>query len=87
MSKRQNIIEAFRKGSLNRFEAFQYGDTCLNSTVSALKREGFVFDKVWENTLSPRGHEVHCVRYTMVCEPLPKGNSDKSKPIAANRGN
>lgn len=46
-SKMLSILRA-RPSGLNRFEAEHFGDHCLHSTVSALRRKGYLLHDQWE---------------------------------------
>lgn len=60
-SKMLAILRA-RPDGLNRFEAEQFGDHCLNSTVAALRRKGYHLSDEWEWTQTRFG-DVHVKRY------------------------
>ena len=68
MTKSTRILEALRQpAGLNRFEAEQIGDHCLNSTVSDLRQAGFIVHSAWETVpsrFSPRG--VRVLRYRVL---------------------
>jgi len=60
----------FVQDSMNRLDALNlYGDTCLNTTVSALTKEhGFTFIKKKEPHLNQSGGTVRFTRYWLVDE-------------------
>jgi hypothetical protein len=60
-SKMLAILRA-RSAGLNRFEAEQFGDHCLHSTVASLRRKGYQFHDEWEWTQTRFG-DVHVKRY------------------------
>lgn len=50
ISKETTILAVLISGrSLNRFEAEQYGDHYLNSTIARLRSNGHIFRDEWEN--------------------------------------
>lgn len=60
-SKVLALLRARRIG-LNRFEAEGYGDHCLHSTISSLRRKGYLFHDEWE-TVRTRFGTVRVKRY------------------------
>lgn len=60
----------FVQNSMNRLDALNlYGDTCLNTTVSALVKEhGFTFIKKMEPHLNQTGGSVRFTRYWLADE-------------------
>lgn len=72
-TKKQTIIEATStKQGLNRFEAIPLGDSCLNTTVSDLKRQGYKFHSVMERVPNRFGTSTNCKRYWLIGKPQPK---------------
>ncbi len=69
MNKYETIAEALTKGSLNRFEAEQLGDHCLNTTVSDLKKRGFQIESVREKVKNRFGSETTVNRYWITSTP------------------
>lgn len=67
-SKMLAILRA-RPAGLNRFEAEQFGDHTLNSTVSALRRKGYRILDEWE-WVQTRFGDVHVKRYWYIEMPL-----------------
>lgn len=71
ITKIDRILAALKNpAGLNRFEAECVGDHCLNSTVAALRQDGFVIHDEWETIptrFSPRG--VRVKRYRLVGGP------------------
>lgn len=63
-------LSYFIHRSMNRLEALNlYGDTCLNTTVSALsKKHGFTFIKRLEPHTNQAGGIVHFTRYWLAGE-------------------
>lgn len=61
-TKIERILDALReRRGLNRFEAERMGDHVLNSTVAALRREGWFIHGAWEvvpTQYSPDGVRV-----------------------------
>lgn len=65
-TKKQAILEALRRGSLNRFEAERLGDHCLNTTVSELRKEGHNIVACQEMVPTRFGREARVKRYHLV---------------------
>lgn len=65
-TKKQAILEALRRGSLNRFEAERLGDHCLNTTVSELRKEGHNIVAYQEMVPTRFGREARVNRYHLV---------------------
>lgn len=67
-TKCARILDALRQPrGLNRFDAERLGDHCLNSTVAALRRDGYDIRGAWETVptrYSPDG--VRVLRYRCV---------------------
>lgn len=65
-SKIERILEALREPQgLNRFEAEHLGDHVLNSTISALRRDGWDIVSKWEivpTRYCPKGVRVRRYR-------------------------
>lgn len=70
-TKIMRILSALKDPTgLNRFQAERIGDHCLNSTVAALRQDGYVIHGEWEvvpTRFSPRG--VRVKRYRLVGGP------------------
>ena len=66
----------FVNRSMNRLEALSlYGDTCLNTTVSALKKEhGVSFIKKVEPHINQAGGTVRFTRYWLTEESKDRAN-------------
>lgn len=66
----------FINRSMNRLEALSlYGDTCLNTTVSALKKEhGVTFIKKVEPHINQAGGTVRFTRYWLAEESKDRAN-------------
>ena len=65
-SKMARVLAYLRHtGSLNRFEAARLvGDTCLNSTISALaNNHGVTFERIPEKSPNNWGKPCDCIRY------------------------
>lgn len=63
-TKEDSILEILKNGkSLNRFEAERYGDHCLHSTISTLKKKGAMFRAIWERVPTRFGVLVRVKRY------------------------
>jgi|LSQX01.2.fsa_nt_gb hypothetical protein len=65
-TKKARILELLQKRSLNRFEAERYGDHCLNSTISSLKKDGHIIHGVTEKVPTRFGKPVPVKRYFLV---------------------
>lgn len=65
-TKKARILELLQKRSLNRFEAERYGDHCLNSTISSLKKDGHIIHGVMEKVPTRFGKPVPVKRYFLV---------------------
>jgi hypothetical protein len=66
-TKESMILAILRSGnSLNRFEAERFGDHCLHSTISTLKKKGCLFHDEWEWVPTRFGKEVHVKRYSYI---------------------
>lgn len=61
-TKIDRVLAALKMpGGLNRFQAERIGDHCLNSTVAALREDGFDIHDEWEvvpTRYNPRGVRV-----------------------------
>lgn len=68
-TKKAAILEALRRGSLNRFEAERLGDHCLNSTISELRAEGHVIHAHAEQVPTRFGRNVRVKRYHLMRGP------------------
>ena len=53
-------------GSLNRFQAEQIGDHCLNSTIAVLRSDGHNITGQWERVPTRFGSFVRVMRYRAV---------------------
>ena len=64
-TQKYNILAYMREGNtLNRFEAFQLGCSCLNSFISATSdAHGFEFPRWLEKVPNRFGGETSCMRY------------------------
>ena len=64
-TQKYNILTFMREGNtLNRFEAFQLGCSCLNSFISATAdAHGFEFPRQLEKVPNRFGGETSCMRY------------------------
>lgn len=62
-TKEKKILNLLQAGSLNRFEAEKYGDHCLHSTVSILKKKGHNIQSHWEKVPTRFGYETSVKRY------------------------
>jgi len=64
-TQKYNILSHMRKGnSLNRFEAFPLGCSCLNSFISATSdSHGFQFPRTLEKVPNRFGGETSVMRY------------------------
>lgn len=64
-TKAERILRILAEGvSLNTFEGHRLGDTCLNSTVSALQhRYGIRIDRKTENVPNSFGGKTQVMRY------------------------
>lgn len=66
-TKESRILTILKSGnSLNRFEAERFGDHCLHSTISTLKKKGCLFHDAWEWVPTRFGSEVHVKRYSYI---------------------
>ncbi|NKI72514.1 hypothetical protein GN109_24120 [Collimonas pratensis] len=64
--KERMILAMMQAGrSLNRFEAEQYGDHCLHSTISTLRNKGYRINDTWEK-IPTRFGKIRVKRYTYV---------------------
>jgi hypothetical protein len=64
VTKERRIFDTLKSGrSLNRFEAEQLGDHCLNSTVSTLRKRGVLIVGQWESVPSRFAKFVRVLRY------------------------
>ena len=64
-TQKYNILAYMREGNtLNRFEAFQLGCSCLNSFIRATSdAHGFEFPRRLEKVPNRFGGETSCMRY------------------------
>jgi len=64
--KERMILAMMQAGrSLNRFEAEQYGDHCLHSTISTLRSKGYQFTDAWEK-IQTRFGKIRVKRYVYI---------------------
>lgn len=70
-TKIESMLRVFAQAKrLNRFDAEDYHDHCLHSTVSTLEGYGIVFDRQWESIPCLRGRaRVRCKRYWLTPSP------------------
>jgi hypothetical protein len=63
-TKENVILSIFMTGrTLNRFEAEEYGDHCLHSTIATLRGKGYRFYDAWEMIPTRRFGNVRVKRY------------------------
>ena len=63
-TKESMILSIFMTGrTLNRFEAEEYGDHCLHSTIATLRSKGYRFYDAWELIPTRRFGNVRVKRY------------------------
>ncbi len=68
-TKLGRILESFANGrSLNRFQAVELHDWCLNTTVSAIQQYGVRVDRKIETVRGYLGTKTHCARYWLDAE-------------------
>lgn len=66
-TKENTVLGLLRTGcSLNRFEAEELGDHCLNSTISCLRAKGHLFSDEWEIVPTRFGTDVRVKRYRYI---------------------
>ena len=65
-TKKARILELLQKRSLNRFEAERYGDHCLNSTISSLRKDGYIIYGVMEKVPNRFGTMTRVMRYFLI---------------------
>ncbi|EKU30760.1 hypothetical protein C660_07049 [Alcaligenes sp. HPC1271] len=65
-TKQAFVLELLRSRSLNRFEAEQYGDHCLPSTISSLRAAGHCIHDEWENIHNRFGGYTRVKRYVLI---------------------
>ncbi|WP_321968792.1 helix-turn-helix domain-containing protein [Paraburkholderia tropica] len=66
-TKKSRILETLRAGkTLNCFDARAYGDSCLHSTVSALRNDGYLIAGEWESVPTKWGALARVLRYSYV---------------------
>ena len=62
-TKLARITQALLTGSLNRFEAEEHGDHCLNSTISRIQSRGVMVARRWERVPTRFGTTAKVLRY------------------------
>lgn len=65
-SKQSRILAVLRQRSLNRFEAEHFGDHCLHSTISSLRKQGYIFFDEWEEVPNRFGTTTRVKRYRLI---------------------
>lgn len=65
-NKQDAILAVLRTRSLNRFQAEQYGDHCLHSTVSTLRSIGHIIADRWETVPTRWGKTCRVKRYWLI---------------------
>lgn len=68
-TKEQYILNILRHRSLTAKEAYKYGDTCLNTTVSDLRKRGHNIIGEWESCINRFGKRVKVMRYHLADSP------------------
>lgn len=70
MNKQDTIANLLRERTLNRFEALRLGgDSCLNTTISILRSQGYVIGDQWEEIPTRWGRTVKVKRYRLLAGP------------------
>ncbi|KKW66932.1 hypothetical protein AAV94_12710 [Lampropedia cohaerens] len=64
--KKTVILEALHTRSLNRFDAEFYGDHCLHSTISELRKDGHRIHDDWETVPTRFGRTTKVKRYWLI---------------------
>lgn len=62
-TKKDRILDVLCRRSLNCFEAREYGDSCLHSTVAELRADGNLIHGQWEYVPSRWGADARVKRY------------------------
>lgn len=65
-TKKARILALLHERSLSRFEAERYGDHCLNSTISSLKKDGHIIHGVMEEVPNRFGTMTRVMRYFLI---------------------
>lgn len=73
-TKEYAILSALASGrSLNRFQAMELHDTCLNSTISTLQGKGIRIHRIFEKVPCVHGvKKTDVCRYSLTPDQLPK---------------
>jgi len=66
INKQDAILEVLAYRSLNTFEAREFGDTCLHSTISTLRALGHVIYDEWEQIRNRFGGFTRVKRYKLI---------------------
>lgn len=65
ISKEITMLNILARRSLNTFEAKDYGDSCLHSTVSTLRSKGHIIRGDWELIKNRFGGKTRVMRYRL----------------------
>lgn len=72
-----------RPQGLNCFEAFNHGDTCLNTTASDLQKKGYLIVKKRETITNRFGGKNKVMRYWLIENSEEKsGNAQTTQPLS-----
>lgn len=73
-TKKSRILATLRAGkTLNCFDARAYGDSCLHSTIAALRADGYLISGSWEEVPTKWGASARVLRYSYMGV-VPPGN-------------